>query len=106
MKSLEIDHKVPQLGQLVRVVQGRERGQFAVIIEIVDDRYVLLADGDKRKYDRPKKKNINHIELLESISPEVRHSLLETSRVSNEKLRFAVAKIASELVTEIEKGDQ
>lgn len=106
MKSLEIDHKVPQIGQLVRVVQGRERGQFAVIIEIVDDRYVLLADGDKRKYDRPKKKNINHIELLESISPEVRDSLLETSRVSNGKLRFAVAKIASELVTEIEKGDQ
>lgn len=102
---MEIDHKVPQIGQLVRVVQGRERGQFAVILEIVDDRFVLLADGDKRKYDRPKKKNINHIELLESISPEVRDSLVETGRVSNGKLRFAVAKIANEFVTEIEKGD-
>ena len=103
MKS---DHIVPQIGQLVRVVQGRERGQFAVIIKIVDNQYVLLADGDKRKYDRPKTKNINHIQLLENVSPEVRDSLLKTNRVSNGKLRFAVAKIASEFVTEIEKGDQ
>ncbi len=103
---MKTDHIVPQIGQLVRIVQGRERGQFAVIIKIVDDQYVSLADGDKRKYDRPKRKNINHIELLKNISPEVRDSLLETSRVSNGKLRFAVAKIASELVTEIEKGDQ
>lgn len=102
---LNEDHLIPQIGQLVRIEKGRERGQFAVIIETVDDHFVLLADGDKRKYDRPKKKNIKHIELLESISPEVRSSLLETKRVSNGKLRFAVAKIASELVTEIEKGD-
>lgn len=103
---METDHKVPQIGQLVQVVQGRERGQFAVIIQIIDKQYVLLADGDKRKYDRPKRKNISHIELLETISPEVRDSLLETGRVSNGKLRFAVAKIASEFVTEVEKGDQ
>lgn len=103
---MKTDHLVPQLGQLVKVVQGRERGQFAVIIKILDNKYVLLADGDKRKYDRPKKKSINHIELLKNISPEVRDSLLETNRVSNGKLRFAVAKIANEHVTEIEKGDQ
>ena len=99
------DLSVPQVGQIVRVTKGREQNQFAVIIEIIDDRFVLLADGEKRKYDRPKKKNVNHIEGTACISSEIRKSLLETNRVSNGKLRFAIAKYAEEVVTDLEKGD-
>ena len=95
----------PQIGQIVRVTKGREKNQYAVIINIIDDRFVLLADGEKRKYNRPKKKNINHIEQTNFISSEVRESLLETNRVSNGKLRFAIAKYRKEVVTYIEKGD-
>ncbi|WP_181351009.1 KOW domain-containing RNA-binding protein [Thalassobacillus sp. CUG 92003] len=96
----------PQLGQVVRIVSGREAGQYAVVIDVLDDRHVLLADGEKRKYDRPKKKNLNHIELMDVISPEVQNSLLETGRVTNGKLRFAVSKISNESVTDLKKGDQ
>lgn len=81
----------PKTGQIVRIIQGRDQNKVAVIIEIIDDRFVLIADGDKRKYDRPKKKNINHLELTPFISEEVRESLLETGRVSNQKLRLTVA---------------
>lgn len=91
---------VPELGQVVQIMQGRETGQYAVVIKIVDERYVLLADGEKRKYDRPKKKNLNHIEITNHISPEVQNSLLETGRVTNGKLRFAINKFASEIVTD------
>lgn len=90
----------PEIGQIVRVTHGREQNQVAVIIKIIDDRFVLLADGDKRKYDRPKRKNLNHLEGTPFISKEVRESLLETGRVSNGKLRFAVAKYEREVVTE------
>jgi len=96
---------VPELGQIVRVTKGREQHQLAVIINIIDDRFVLLADGEKRKYDRPKRKNLHHIEFTPFISSEVRKSLLETNRVSNGKLRFALAKYRSEVVTDLEKGD-
>ncbi|WP_082235749.1 KOW domain-containing RNA-binding protein [Halobacillus massiliensis] len=96
----------PQLGQVVHIVQGREAGQYAVIIDILDDRFLLLADGEKRKYDRPKKKNLQHVELLDFVSPEVQNSLLETGRVTNGKLRFAVSKYVNEEVTDLEKGDQ
>ncbi|HLS65821.1 MAG TPA: KOW domain-containing RNA-binding protein [Pseudogracilibacillus sp.] len=94
-----------QVGQIVRVTQGREKGKLAVIIGKINERFVLLADGDKRKYDSPKKKNINHIERTNFISEEVRKSLLETNRVSNGKLRFAIAKYREEVVTLLEKGD-
>ncbi|MFD1021228.1 RNA-binding protein [Thalassobacillus hwangdonensis] len=96
----------PQLGQVVRIVQGRESGQYAVVIDYIDDRFVLLADGEKRKYDRPKKKNLQHVELMDFVSPEVHKSLLETGRVTNGKLRFAVSKFINEVVTDLKKGDQ
>ncbi|AUJ24376.1 hypothetical protein CAI16_15755 [Virgibacillus dokdonensis] len=100
------DDSIPRIGQVVRIMQGREAGQYAVVIKSVDDKYVLLADGEKRKYDRPKKKNLHHIELMDYISPEVQNSLLETGRVTNGKLRFAIAKFINEVVTDLKKGDQ
>lgn len=95
---------IPQIGQVVRVLRGREAGKYAVVIKHVDDRFVLLADGDKRKYDRPKKKNLNHIEAIDYISPEVQNSLLNTGRVTNGKLRFTIAKFASDISGELEEG--
>nr|WP_249872560.1 KOW domain-containing RNA-binding protein [Oceanobacillus saliphilus] len=94
------DNSVPLKGQIVRIMQGRDTGQYAVVIAIVDDRFVLLADGEKRKFDRPKKKNLHHIEMMDYISPEVQNSLLETGRVTNGKLRFAITKFIGEVVTD------
>ena len=96
----------PEIGQIVQIIQGREAGQYAIVINIVDDRFVLLADGEKRKYDRPKKKNLNHVTPMNFISPEVQNSLLETGRVTNGKLRFAISKFVNEVLTDLKKGDQ
>ncbi|MFD2043155.1 RNA-binding protein [Ornithinibacillus salinisoli] len=100
------DDSIPRIGQVVRIMQGREAGQYMVVIQVIDDRFVLLADGEKRKYDRPKKKNIHHIEVMDYTSPEVQNSLLETGRVTNGKLRFALTKFVGEIVTDLKKGDQ
>jgi large subunit ribosomal protein L14e len=96
----------PQLGQIVKVLRGKDFDNYAVIIGIVDSRFVLLADGNKRKFDGPKKKNINHLQLQETISHEVVSSIQETGRVTNGKLRFAVAKFREKLQAEAhEKGE-
>ena len=47
----------PQLGQLVKIRKGRNADQAAVIVAIADGKFVYIADGDKRKFDQPKKKN-------------------------------------------------
>lgn len=96
----------PKIGQIVRVTQGRDAGQYAVIIEILDHRYVLLADGEKRKYHCPKKKNIQHVKLIDYISPEIKQSLKETGRVTNGKLRYAKNLFTKEVVTDKQKGDK
>ncbi|MCI3926355.1 KOW domain-containing RNA-binding protein [Paenibacillus sp. TRM 82003] len=84
--------KEPVLGAVARTLRGRDQEKYAVIVGIVDSRSVLIADGDKRKFDQPKKKNVLHLEITDYVSSEVADSLLETGRVTNGKLRFALLK--------------
>ncbi|WP_442602744.1 hypothetical protein [Paenibacillus sp. KN14-4R] len=87
----------PQVGQIVKVLRGREESKFAVIVSIVDNKFVLIADGDKRKFDLPKKKNILHLQLMDEIPSEVETSLKETGRVTNGKLRFALKRFSDKM---------
>ncbi|WP_334075694.1 KOW domain-containing RNA-binding protein [Paenibacillus sp. A14] len=80
----------PQIGQIAKTLRGRDAGSVYVIVGIVDERFVLIADGDKRKFDQPKRKNVQHLDLQPMISSEVIHSLQESGRVTNGKLRHAV----------------
>ncbi|OXM83106.1 hypothetical protein CF651_27315 [Paenibacillus rigui] len=97
---------IPQLGQLVRIIRGRDSGKYAVVIGVEDQRFVWIADGDKRKFDQPKKKNLIHLELLEAISSEVVDSLNESGRVTNGKLRYALNKYVDLMKSEaLEKGE-
>lgn len=88
---MKVKHLIEaQLGQLVKVLKGRDAGDVYVIVGIVDNRFVWIADGDRRKFDQPKRKNIQHLELQPMISSEVVQSLQECGSVTNGKLRFAV----------------
>lgn len=95
----------PQHGQIVLIKSGSDAGQYAIIIRLLDERYVMLADGGRKKFDRPKKKNVQHLQLLNYISPEVQTSLQETGCVTNGKLRFALAKYVNEFVYDMKKGE-
>ncbi|MDP4095928.1 KOW domain-containing RNA-binding protein [Paenibacillus sp. P96] len=94
------------IGQLVKILKGRDAGQAAVVVSIADSRFVYIADGDKRKFDQAKKKNILHLEPQPMISSEVVNSLNESGRVTNGKLRFAVHRfLESAKFHAEEKGD-
>ena len=96
----------PQVGQLVKILKGKDAGEVAVVINVIDSRFVYIADGDKRKFDGPKKKSILHLELIPIVSSEVVNSLNESGRVTNGKLRFAVMKfLQSTDKSANEKGD-
>lgn len=82
----------PRVGQLVKILRGKDIDQYSVIVGVVDARFVKIADGNRRKYDRAKRKNLIHLELQDFISPEVTRSIEEAGRVTNGKLRFAIAK--------------
>jgi len=86
--------KPVQIGQLIKVLRGKDEERYAIVIEVLDERFVKIADGRKRKFDQPKKKNVQHLELLPVISQEVAISLQESGKVTNAKLRYFIEKYA------------
>ncbi len=56
MRSIVVEE-----GSIVRSVAGRDAGRLFLVTEILDDEYVLLADGKLRKAGKPKKKKLRHI---------------------------------------------
>lgn len=48
-------------GRVVRVIAGHDADGFFAVVA-AEGRFVLLADGRRRKIDRPKRKNIRHIQ--------------------------------------------
>jgi len=101
-----MDRQIPEVGQIVKVLRGRDPGPYAIVIGVVESRFALLADGASRKFDQPKKKNLIHLQLQDAISSEVAASIKETGRVTNAKLRFAIARFMDHLQAEAhEKGE-
>ncbi|SFJ38606.1 KOW domain-containing RNA-binding protein [Thermoflavimicrobium dichotomicum] len=80
----------PKLGQIVRVLRGREAGAYAIVIGFEEPHFVWLADGDQRKVDRPKKKNVKHIQPTHVVNEEIARVLKDVGRVPNAMLRYAL----------------
>ncbi|WP_256762360.1 KOW domain-containing RNA-binding protein [Cohnella sp. WQ 127256] len=90
-------------GDIVRSRRGRDEGQLCIIVAPVEERFALVADGDKRRFDRPKRKNVLHLEPIGIRSDEVANSIRDTGRVTNAKLRYAIGQIEQQLVTSDEQ---
>lgn len=52
-----------EIGRVVCSRQGRDANRCFVILQVLDDQFVLMADGLTRKLDHPKKKKIKHLWL-------------------------------------------
>ncbi len=49
-------------GRLARSKAGRDAGRLCVVVEVLDEDFVLTCDGRLRTLDRPKKKRKKHLE--------------------------------------------
>ena len=48
-------------GRVVLSTQGRDEGRYFVVLKVIDEQFVLMADGLTRKVDHPKKKKVKHL---------------------------------------------
>ena len=64
-----------EVGRVVFSKAGRDAGHYFVVVEVLDEHYVAIANGCQRKVDNPKKKKIKHLvakeEILEEISEKI-----------------------------------
>lgn len=81
------------LGQYVKSRSGRDKDKVFIVIGIIDDQFVYIADGDLRKLEKPKKKKIKHLAKLSLVSQEVKEKLENDMKFNNAFLRKKVEKV-------------
>jgi ribosomal protein L14E/L6E/L27E len=82
-----MSEKSLQVGRLVCSVKGRDSGRFYLIVEIENQAGVWVADGEGRKIEKPKKKNVKHLKFYDIMAPAVVEKVQRGRRITNEDVR-------------------
>lgn len=64
-----------RVGAVVLSTAGRDEGRCFVVLEQLDEQYVLVSDGKTHKAEHPKKKKLKHLKLVREPMPEVAERL-------------------------------
>ncbi len=74
-------------GQLVISKAGRDHNRHFIVLQIVDEQFVLLVDGDLRKIENPKLKKTKHLQKTNRISQYIVDRLAKSEKITNAMVR-------------------
>lgn len=78
------------IGLVVLSKCGRDKGRYFIVLKKLDKDFVLIADGNLRKINKPKKKKIKHIELTFDKLETIATKLQEGKKVFDSELKGAL----------------
>ena len=86
-------------GWIVRATAGREKDGLLCVVGVDRERErLLLADGKRRRYARPKAKKLSHVELLTGgFDHPAMQKLKQGEALSDKALRRALAAFRDQL---------
>ena len=61
--------------------------EIYIIVNNVDDKYVLVANGSTKTIEMPKKKKLKHIMLTDVSNEEIKYSILSQDKNTNLKIK-------------------
>lgn len=76
-----------QKGQVVKSKAGRDKSRVFVIVDIIDDSFVLVVDGDLRKLSSPKKKKVKHLVIYNTVLEEFANMLKSNEKINDATVR-------------------
>ncbi|MCK9217356.1 MAG: RNA-binding protein [Firmicutes bacterium] len=74
-------------GQVVISKAGRDKGRKFIILKEIDKDYVYIVDGCLRKVEKPKKKKIKHLKIVNITSNTLRNKIETIGNVENFEIR-------------------
>ena len=75
------------IGQVVMSIAGRDAGKKMIVTQICDASYVLVADGDLRKIENPKKKKVKHLKMTDVVAYKLAEKWESGMYVNNAEIR-------------------
>jgi ribosomal protein L14E/L6E/L27E len=79
-----------EIGTVVFSKMGRDKGKFYAIVKECEDGFAWIADGDARKLEKPKKKNLSHIKATNTVLEKIAEKLKNDTMVHDAELRSAL----------------
>lgn len=79
-------------GQIVKSKSGHDKGNVFFVVEVIDEDYVLIADGDRRRSESPKKKKVKHLQPYNRINETVAEKLAQGLKLENIELQRELEK--------------
>ena len=80
-----------RVGQVAKSLSGRDVNRLFFIIKVIDNQYVLIADGKKRKLDRPKQKKVKHLKIYDLYNDKVENRIV-SDNITDAFLRAELTK--------------
>ncbi len=80
------------VGSVVFSRAGRDKGNFFVVTEIIDENYVSIVDGDIRKLDKPKRKKIKHLKKTDDVLESIALKFIKGTKVFDAEVFSALRK--------------
>lgn len=87
--------KPVEIGSVVFSRAGRDKGRFFLVVEIVDDTFVRLSDGDLRRLENPKLKKLKHLKNTGDTAEAISEKLKGGSKVYNAEIFSALRRYNS-----------
>lgn len=81
------------VGQIVKSKAGRDKDRLFVVIDIINDQYVLIVDGDLRKIENPKMKKAKHLKKVYGINKDIKEKLERNEKINNIYLKRELEKL-------------
>lgn len=78
-----------RVGEFVKSKAGHDKEEIFIIIN-KEGEYVFLADGKSRKVDKPKKKKIKHIQVINTVDEDLRNKLENHILIRDEDIKRAI----------------
>ncbi len=82
-------------GDIVYSKAGRDKDRPFVVLAVTDAQYAIIADGRKRRVDKPKKKKIKHLLKSGHASSLLQEKLRSGTKVTNPDLKRVLAEISN-----------
>ena len=87
-------------GAVVRSLAGRDLGTCYVVVQLIDERRVAVANGRQRSVAHPKQKNRRHLEVLGWVDASLALRLERGAKVTDEEIVKALETIPARVYEE------
>lgn len=77
--------------QLVRSTAGRDVQRYYLVLDVGSDGSALLVDGDRRRMENPKRKNLKHLAVMPAVAEGLVAKAGTGGKITNADLRSAIA---------------